>query len=305
MLQRMRELAVQAANATNSVTDRAALQAEVTQLREEIQRIALTTSFNGTKLFNGEFTSAVFQVGANAGEIINFENTVDARIDRLGSTSLFTADSGTALPTGTLPLGEIDAGDLTVADAAGNAIELGRLPPAATAAERLNQLVNAINGRSNETGVFARVRDAGDGIEVYAERELAAGAFVGFTAADTGVVPADLATGATPTDVFVSDISVESFAGSQIAFMVVDNAINAINSSRADLGALQSRFENAIANIQIAAENTAAARGRIMDADFAAETATLSRAQILQQAGTAMVAQANQLPQQVLQLLQR
>ncbi len=83
----------------------------------------------------------------------------------------------------------------------------------------------------------------------------------------------------------------------------IDSALTQVNGARADLGAIQSRFESAVANIQVTAENTAAARGRIMDADFAAETANMSRAQILQQAGTAMVAQANQLPQQVLSLL--
>ncbi|WP_436796641.1 flagellin [Comamonas kerstersii] len=84
----------------------------------------------------------------------------------------------------------------------------------------------------------------------------------------------------------------------------IDDAINKINSSRAELGALQTRFEKSIENIDIMNENISAARGRIVDADFAAETASLSRTQILQQAGTAMVAQANQLPQQVLSLLQ-
>ena len=90
-----------------------------------------------------------------------------------------------------------------------------------------------------------------------------------------------------------------------IAIKKLDSALDQVNSARGTLGAVQSRFENAVGNIQIQAENTSAARGRIMDADFATETANLSRAQILQQAGTAMVAQANQLPQQVLQLLQR
>ena len=108
---------------------------------------------------------------------------------------------------------------------------------------------------------------------------------------------------AAAADSFVEDINVTSFGDSQLALKVIDNAINAVNSSRADLGALQSRFENAVANIQITGENISAARGRIIDADFAKETSNLSRAQILQQAGTAMVAQANQVPQGVLSLL--
>ena len=98
-------------------------------------------------------------------------------------------------------------------------------------------------------------------------------------------------------------MSVETPEDAWLAIKRVDDALNQVNEARATLGAVQSRFENAVSNIQVQSENTAAARGRIMDADFAAETANLSRAQILQQAGTAMVAQANQLPQQVLQLL--
>ena len=101
----------------------------------------------------------------------------------------------------------------------------------------------------------------------------------------------------------IAGLNVSGFGSAQTALVQVDKALAQINTSRANLGALQSRFENVVSNIQIASENVAAARGRIVDADFAQETANFSRAQILQQAGTAMVAQANQLPQQVLQLL--
>ena len=122
----------------------------------------------------------------------------------------------------------------------------------------------------------------------------------GVTAGTTNgtVVP-----GATEVGILNLTISTAETAG--FALTAIDTALEAVNTARGTLGAVQSRFENAIANIQVTAENLSAARGRIMDADFAAETANLSRAQILQQAGTAMVAQANQLPQQVLQLLQR
>jgi len=102
----------------------------------------------------------------------------------------------------------------------------------------------------------------------------------------------------------VNAIDVSTVDGSTRALKIVDAALAATNGQRASFGALQSRFETAIANLQTSAENMTAARSRIQDADFAAETANLSRAQILQQAGTAMVAQANQIPQGVLQLLQ-
>jgi len=185
MLQRMRELAVQSANATNTTTDRANLNAEFSQLGEEITRTIDTTQFNGVNILSTGGTQT-FQVGANVGENIGVRTT-----DLSGATTI-TAVTG----------GSVDS-----VTAAGSAI--------------------------------------GD----------------------------------------------------------IDAAIATINTERANFGAAQNRFEAVISTLRVAAENTAAARGRIMDADFAQETANLSRSQILQQAGTAMVAQANQMPQQVLSLL--
>ena len=127
--------------------------------------------------------------------------------------------------------------------------------------------------------------------------------FVDDLAVLAGTANVGTVTAAVADTVQLDDININSFGASQLAMKAIDSAINSINSSRADLGALQSRFENAVANINIAGENISAARGRIVDADFAKETSSLSRAQILQQAGTAMVAQANQAPQGVLSLL--
>jgi flagellin len=101
----------------------------------------------------------------------------------------------------------------------------------------------------------------------------------------------------------MASLDISSYGGAQLAIQQADAAMQQINSARANLGAVQSRFDNAIANIQINSENTSAARSRITDTDFASETANMTRAQILQQAGTAMLSQANQLPQQVLSLL--
>ena len=295
MLQRMRELAVQSANASNNGSDRTALQAEVTQLRSEIDRVAKTTSFNGTKLLDGTFANATFQVGANAGEGIAIDSIVSANSTTLGDTSLATSTS--AINDGSA-LGAIAAGALTV-----RGVALGPVSVATTAAGRNTQVVDAINAKSSDTGVFARVTyNAGGtatGFEVFSDTAITAASFVGFGATTTGAAPADSAAATSQLD----DISVNSFGDAQKALKVIDTAINAINSSRADLGALQSRFENAVANIQITGENISAARGRIVDADFAKETSNLSRAQILQQAGTAMVAQANQAQQGVLSLL--
>ena len=307
MLQRMRELAVQSANASNNSSDRTALNAEVQQLRQEIDRVAKTTSFNGTKLLDGSFANATFQVGANAGEGISIDSIVNSDSAALGQTAVHAtpAIAPPATPVAPAVLAAIPAGGatpLSINDAAGNAINLGPIGEATTLAQRAGQVVDAINAKSTETGVFARpVYTAGavTGYEVFSDRALVAADFGNFAAGTTG---AGVNTAAV-ADAFVEDINVTSFGDSQLALKVIDNAINAVNSSRADLGALQSRFENAVANIQITGENISAARGRIIDADFAKETSNLSRAQILQQAGTAMVAQANQVPQGVLSLL--
>ena len=104
---------------------------------------------------------------------------------------------------------------------------------------------------------------------------------------------------------FVDDLDISTFSGAQKALQIVDKALTSVNSARADLGAIQNRFTSVVANLQTSSENLAASRSRIRDTDFAKETAELTRTQILQQAGTAMLAQANQVPQNVLSLLQR
>ena len=188
MMQRMRELAVQSANATNGAGDRANLDAEYQALGAEVGRTLTSTKFNGLAILGANAGAQAFQVGANSGDTVTVTTT-----------------------------------DMT-ANATITAVTGGNLTTAALSATALGN---------------------------------------------------------------------------------IDTALGTINSERALYGATQNRFEAVIATLQVSAENQAASRSRIMDADFAAETAALSRAQILQQAGNAMVAQANQLPQQVLQLLQR
>jgi flagellin len=313
MLQRMRELAVQSANATNSTDDRKALQSEVTQLRDEIDRIAKGSSFNGKKLLDGSFTAATFQVGAGSGENITVGSLADTRAAGLAkiaysavTVASFNANTvitaaGTAIADGAL--------DITVG---GVTTELGAIAAASSGTERLGQVVEAINRKTSDTGVSAYLVDGGGGafsVELLSSKTDAAGAALvptfsaGFTAIDTGFTPPTLVAATAAAGKGIDTIDITSDKNAWIAIKKLDSALNQVNSSRGTLGAVQSRFENAVANIQIQAENTSAARGRIMDADFATETANLSRAQILQQAGTAMVAQANQLPQQVLSLL--
>ena len=290
MLQRMRELAVQSANATNSNADRGALDAEVQQLKSEIDRVATTTSFNGRKILDGTFTNQTFQVGANSGEAISVAAIADVKTASLGTSTRASLNSVaiTSLSTAALT----SAANMTV-----NGTAIGALGAAATVTDRANQLVTAINTVSATTGVTAFIDTASNSIQLNsaANITLAEGTT---TTAFFGTLTA---TAAATTG--ISSVDVLSSGSASLSLGTIDTALDAVNTARGTLGALQSRFETAIGNIQVTAENLSAARGRIMDADFAAETANLSRAQILQQAGTAMVAQANQLPQQVLTLL--
>jgi flagellin len=199
LFQRMRELAVQSANGTNSASDRVSLNEEFVQLAQEATRTLGGTKFNGQNIL-ATTNDATFQVGAN--------NSTD--LDQLTVTAF----------------------DWTT-----------------------NTNITALLGSAVITGTSA------------------------------------------PT------VQVTSTTTAQAALDSIDAAINAVNSQRATFGAVQNRFENVVSNLMVATENQTAARSRIMDADYAAETASMSRAQILQQAGNAMVAQANQLPQQVLSLL--
>ncbi|WP_374256327.1 flagellin domain-containing protein [Aquabacterium sp.] len=198
-LQRMRELAVQARNATNSSSDRDSLDKEFGELAKEIQRVVGGTTFNGKHVIGSDAGTLTFQVGANT----TSDDTIDLVTTNMGSATLLT----------------------TVAGSDNTGTGRAKIDSAATA------------------GVIATVIDN------------------------------------------------------------IDKAIDLVNGERATMGASQNRFDAVISNLQVSVENQSAAKSRITDADFATETANLSRAQILQQAGNAMVAQANQLPQQVLKLL--
>ena len=161
------------------------------------------------------------------------------------------------------------------------------------AADVSKKLVNAINDKMDQTGVYAELDDAGK----MTLTSLKSGQALEFTAGTT--TDAD----ATARDT-VSGVDISSVAGAQKALSIVDDALKSVNSSRADMGAIQNRFTSTIANLNTTSENLSASRSRIRDTDYAKETAELTRTQILQQAGTAMLAQANQSPQSVMSLLQ-
>jgi flagellin len=383
-LQRIRELSVQSANATNSSSDRKAMQAEVNQLVSEIDRVATQTDFNGTRLLDGSFSGAKgeFQVGANAGQTIKLDTITSARANDLGQYQGFslqtqaigTATNTTAAQTVTvggtsISLGTI-ANDAKALASAINSKGISGMRASAnetvfaagtsaitatangTSTFNLNGItislagsgnasgnrataLEAINAQSAATGV--RAVDTGSGLELRAGdgRNISVGSFsaggnITATQADFGIA-ADGTTGGTlnidysaasgtsgnivfggafasttaiaATGVAVSAIDITTAAGASKALASLDSALQSINSSRGDLGAVQNRFSSVITNLQTNSESLSSARGRIVDADFAKETSNLSRAQILQQAGTAMVAQANQLPQGVLSLL--
>ncbi|WP_295376627.1 flagellin [uncultured Stenotrophomonas sp.] len=320
-LQRIRELAVQASNATNSSSDRKALQAEVTQLISEVDRVAKQSDFNGTKLLDGSFTSQLFQVGANAGQAIAINSVVDAKADTLGAatfanvydTQAIAADKAAAdttfsgLQIGITPQGAAAPTTIKIPDFT---VKAGESITAATAA--------AVNSRLGETGVMAKV-DAGE-LSLHSATagqtfalSVSATPTTGATAVDAnfaniGLQQVAAGTGGTLTGAtarHVEDLNVSTVEGAQQALSIVDKALESVNSVRADLGAIQNRFTSVVANLQTSSENLSASRSRIRDTDFAKETAELTRTQILQQAGTAMLAQANQVPQNVLSLLQR
>jgi flagellin len=403
MLQRIRELAIQSANATNSVSDRAALQAEAGQLASELDRVATTTQFNGLNLLDGTAGPSVFQVGANANQTItasgvNFR-TSNYGNNRIGGVVAATSNAVGDLTTGSTANAVVSAGaavsrvvgtTFTVNGAAGSSLityaagasaqtvaglvnaKTGTTGVSATArtevdltalalsssfslavtsdnsvattvsfstgaalnADGLAAGIKAFNDVSSNTGVTAKLNTAGTGITltnangnnitILGNAASAAATFgtsvvAGSTAVATGQLTLDSdktfgVTGATVTDWFnsaasasqlqkVNQIDISTVAGATRAIAQVDAALANVNSTRGDYGALQNRFGNAIISLQTTSENLSAARSRILDTDFAAETANLTRAQILQQAGTAMLAQANQVPNQVLTLL--
>lgn len=293
-LQRIRELAVQSSNASNNNSDRSALQTEVSQLLSEINRVADTTTFNGVNVLDGSFSGAAFQVGANAGETITVSSIVDSNTAALGSVSQASASVAASGLTGFATA--IAAGGVTV-----NGVDIGAIAGASSAAERAGQLVDAINEVSSQTNVGASYDSATGQLTLTGSQNIVI-AGTANDATEAGWANATVATTTTSTGIDTLDIS--SYAGAQLGIQLVDSSLDTINTARASLGAIQSRFESVVASVQVQSENLSASRSRIQDADFAKETAALTRGQILQQAGTAMLSQANSAPQSVLSLLQ-
>ncbi|WP_226609066.1 flagellin N-terminal helical domain-containing protein [Marinobacter nauticus] len=414
ILQRIRDLSIQSANSTNSSSDRAALQSEVNQLKEELGRIADTTEFNGLKLLDGSFSQQAFQVGANANQTISV-SVGSASTEDLGNYTL-TAQSdddavglGTPVAGATLPANNgVAAQALTVSGSLGSAVipnttitqgstaesiatavngitgstgvtataeteatlsgldtagtvtfNLGTsggtsagITAAITTTSDLSALRDAVNDATGTTGISASLNDAGglvlrneSGKNINIESFAVSGAgnasidvtgsgtdaatlteggdvaavvagsvtfnstqnfSVSSSVANTAGSIVDQAAdnAASATQQTVSSIDIGDVDGATRAIQIVDSALSRVNTIRGDLGAVQNRFESTIANLATTSENLSAANSRILDADFAAETAKLSKSQVLQQAGISVLAQANARPQQVLSLLQ-
>lgn len=389
-LQRIRELAVQSANATNSASDRSALDQEVQQRIAEIERIASQTSFNGQKILDGTFGTAAFQVGANVGETITLNLTTGMRSTQIGQIASATGTNVTA--------NALTDGGLTIAIGTGTAISVGAsvagtepgqtTDSAYSKVEAINsagvsgltatasnshtgafstitgaaatdatstyslsingvaifagqvidngdtltaaEVAAQVNLYSSQTGVSASVSgtdltfSTADGRNTVITETLGAGIVggTGIDAASEGTVRGTVTLSASDNIVMtgqfadighaatiskdsttLSAMDVLSVANANETIQRVDASLTSVSALRSTFGAIQNRFESTIANLATTTENLTASRSRIRDADFAAETAELTRAQILQQAGTAMLAQANQLPQNVLTLL--
>lgn len=322
-LQRIRELAVQAANDSNSASDRQALNNEIGELVEEVNRVALNTEFNGGRVLDGTQSSLFFQVGANQGQTIAVSG-VDARANQLGST---ISVGGAGLTQANIDTGIATISDVVLTPTGVSALAVaitagaGGLAGATNLGTTLENAVRGINeeidfriaqGNADsiliaEAGYKASLNVANDGttsIAITGSFDSVFAATGGDVVLDNVAATAIAGTAAgTGTQVNLTDISVATRAEATETIAAVTGALTQVSDLRAQLGAVQTRFESAIGNLAITSENLSAARSRILDADFAAETANLTRGQILQQAGTAILSQANALPQNVLSLL--
>jgi len=316
-LQRVRELAVQSANDTNSASDRQALNDEAQQLIAEIGRVANSTEFNGGRILDGSLQDLFFQVGANQGQTIAVSG-VDSRATQLGSSEVIGPNGLTQAQIKDDGIASITDIVIDLSDGLDTAItaDMSDVTSLEDAVRVINAEIAERAAAGNDDATAIANADLKASLQVNNDGTTSiavTGAFdaEGFTVADgdvtlnntTGTV--DMFDGADPAaQVNLTEINISTRETATQALGAVDGALTEINSLRAELGAVQSRFENTIANLSVSVENQSAARSRIQDADFAAETAELTRAQILQQAGTSVLAQANAAPQNVLALLQ-
>jgi flagellin len=289
MLQRMRELAVQAASGTYSATDRSALNTEFQALGAEITRVGGNTQWNGTNILDGVATSGAqsFQVGANASQTIDHTFTT---IGKNSSTATTPASPGQAAGAGQKQISTI-----TIAGTADGDVLTGTINGQAFAF--------TMSTHDHASAGFASTVAAHDGTGaiVVAKANATTFTFTGSANAISFTIDNLRVGNGIGAAVGQLDLTTASLAGSAITS--INTQITSLNSSRASAGAAINRLEYASDNLANVAQNTSASRSRILDADYASETTELARTQIIQQAGTAMLSQANQAAQSVLALL--
>ena len=292
MFQRMRELAVQSISDSNTSADRGALNNEYKQLSAEVSRIAENTQWNGTNILDGARTSSVFQIGANA------DQTISVNFGDLSTNNLTVAVSANNSAAVTLDMsGDPQAGDqisYKITDAtAGTShyVTLAMDTLTADVADGTPPVIETTNA-----GV-----DAGTDLGTAAYTHSGNVLVITKVGSNAITITDVQITRGTHAPVAASDITTRQFATTALG--VLDTAIEGVNSTRATLGASMSRLEYAADNLQNVSQNSSAARSRVLDADYASETTELARTQIIQQAGTAMLSQANQAQQSVLSLL--
>jgi flagellin len=320
-LQTMRDLAVESLNASNSSVDRSDLNAQFQQLVADINSVASNTQFNGVNLLDGTFQGATFQIGANAGQTITVSSVASAKAANLGSlyagalTAAGTAGvySNTHIANGdTITLG------VTVTPTVGAAqtFTTNAITLTGTASTDLESVAAGINQVIASSGLVATVNTAGTGIQISGNSSNT-GTIVAFTAGtttgtihtdatalkDVGVDTSDTVATTAPT--YISTSGVTTVDSSNQALTQIDAALQQLATSTAQLGAYQNRFQALISGLNTDATNLTSAKSSIVDTDYAQATSNLSKAQILQQASTAMVAQANTIPENILTLLQK
>jgi len=313
-LQTMRDLAVQSLNATNSAQDRANLDQQFQQLKADINNVAQTSAFNGVNLLDGSFQGASFQIGANAGNTITVGSVGDTRASNLGQ--LYSDTAGT--------LGALTAGNqyaLNYTSATGQVYTSSEVTITGNATTDAKSIAAAVNQLSQSDGgliaTVAYTAGVATGIQMNSTTSQTPTGTIGFVGAatNTGAAPAGVTafglSAAKPVvttkvaGATVDGANVTTVDNSNLVLAQIDTALQTVAASGAQLGAYQNRFQAAITGINTTATNLTSARSQIEDTNYAQATSDLSKAQILQQASTAMVAQANTVPQNVLTLLQK
>jgi len=282
ILQRVRDLAVQGANDSNNGEARAAITTEATSLVSELQRIGNSTNFNGTKLLDGSAGTLNFQIGADG----DADSRIAVNFASADVTSVADAlVTGRYAITGALAPATVTGDFVFTQGSVAVTVAMGAVDAARTSGD----VVNTLNGDDGFAANFTAALDTAGELVVTSKSSNTA-----ITAAATGYASGTGAAGA---------LDFSTYAGAQSAINTIDLQISAVSTARANLGAMQNRFEHTIKNINVAVENLSASESRIRDTDMASEMVSFTRAQILSEAGTAMLAQANQIPQSVLSLL--